>query len=49
MGEKINKQFDDYQKDLEKRNLKLKTLVYFEPDEKLEEVVKELKDKKIVL
>lgn len=49
MGEKINKQFDDYQKDLETRNLKLKTIVHFEPDKKLEDAIKELKDKKITL
>ena len=49
MGEKINKEFEEYQKDLEKRKLKLKTIIRFEADEKLEDAVKELKDKKIVL
>ena len=49
MGEKINKEFEEYQKDLEVRNKKLKTIVRFEPDEEIEELLKELKDKELTL
>lgn len=49
MGEKINKEFEEYQKDLESRNKKLKTIVRFEPDEEIEELLKELKDKELTL
>ena len=36
MGDKINKEFEKYQKDLEIRKKKLKLLVQFEPDEEVE-------------
>ena len=49
MGDKINKEFEIYQKDLETRNKKLKLIAKFEPDERLEEELKELKDKQITL
>lgn len=49
MGESINKEFEKYQKDLETRNKKLKFPVSFEPDEKLDDILNELKDKKITL
>lgn len=49
MGDKINKEFENYQKDLETRNKKLKLIAKFEPDERLEEELKELKDKQITL
>lgn len=49
MGDKINKEFEKYQKDLETRNKKLKLIVQFPPDEKLDEVMEELKDKEITL
>lgn len=49
MGDKINQEFEEYQKDLETRNKKLKEVVRFESDKKLEELLKELKDKKINL
>lgn len=49
MGDKINKEFEKYQKDLETRNKKLKLIVKFEPDERLDEVLDELKDKQITL
>ena len=49
MGDKINKEFEKFQKDLEIRKKKLKLLVEFEPDKNLDDVLKELNDKKITL
>ena len=49
MGDKINKEFENFQKDLEIRKKKLKLLVGFEPDKNLDDVLKELNDKKITL
>ena len=49
MGDKINKEFENFQKDLEIRKKKLKLLVEFEPDKNLDDVLKELNDKKITL
>jgi len=49
MGEKINKEFEEYQKDLKIRDKKLKDVVYFEPDEEVEKLLNEIKDKEITL
>lgn len=49
MGEKINKEFEEFQEDLKTRDKKLKTVVHFDPDEKVDEILNELKDKKIDL
>ena len=49
MGDKINKEFENFQKDLEIRKTKLKLLIEFEPDKNLDDVLKELNDKKITL
>ena len=49
MGDKINKEFENFQKDLELRKQKLKLLIEFEPDKNLDDVLKELNDKKITL
>lgn len=49
MGEKINKEFEDYQEDLKTREKKLRTIVHFEPDEEVEKALEELKNKKITL
>lgn len=50
MGDKINKEFEKYQEDLKTRNKKLKLVVNFEPqEEKLDEAIKDLKEKKITL
>ena len=46
MGDKINKEFEKYQKDLEIRKKKLKLLVQFEPDEKVEKAIEKLNKKK---
>lgn len=49
MGDKINKEFEKYQKDLEIRKKKLKLLVRFESDEEVEKAIEELNNKKITL
>ena len=49
MGDKINKEYEDFQKYLNKKDRKLKLLVGFELDENIEEVIKELNDREIVL
>ena len=49
MGDKINKEYEDFQKYLNKKERKLKLLVEFELDENIEEVIKELNDREIVL
>lgn len=49
MGDRINKEFENFQKDLEIRKKKLKLLIEFEPDKNLDNVLKELNDKKITL
>ena len=49
MGEKINKEFEEYQKELKTREKKLKTVVHFESDDNVDKVLDELKDKKITL
>lgn len=49
MGDKINKEFEKYQQELETREKKLKLLVKFNPDEKIDELIDELKQKEIVL
>lgn len=45
----INKQFDDFQKDLNEREKRIKYLTSFEIDEELDNIINELKDKKIDL
>ena len=49
MGDKISKEYDDFQKYLNKKEKKLKLLVKFGLDEKIEEVLKELNNKEIIL
>lgn len=49
MGDKINKEYEDFQKYLNKKEKKLKLLVGFELDENIEEVIKELNNKEILL
>lgn len=49
MGDRINKEFENFQKDLEIRKKKLKLLIEFEPDKNLDDVLKELNNKKITL
>ena len=49
MGDRFNKELENFQKDLEIRKKKLKLLIEFEPDKNLDDVLKELNDKKITL
>ena len=49
MGDKINKEFEKFQKDLEIRKKKLKLLVEFEPDKNLYDTLKELNNKQLTL
>ena len=49
MGDKINKEFENFQKDLEIRKKQLQLLVEFEPNKNHNDVLKELSDKKITL
>ena len=49
MEEKINKEFEQFQEDLEIRRKKLKLLVSFNLDDKINEELKELNDKQITL
>lgn len=49
MGDKINKEFEKYQQDLELRNKKLKLLMSFDIDEDIDELLKELKEKQITI
>ena len=49
MGEKINEEFEEYQKELKTRAKKLKLLVHFDPDEEVEQALAELKNKQITL
>ena len=49
MGDKINKEYEDFKKYLTKKEKKLKLLVRFNLDENIEDVIKELNNKDIVL
>ena len=49
MGDRINKEFENFQKDLEIRKKKLKLLIEFEPDKILDDVLKEINNKNITL
>jgi hypothetical protein len=49
MGDKINREYEDFQKYLNKKEKKLKLLVKFNLDENIEDVLKELNNKEIVL
>jgi hypothetical protein len=48
MGESINKEYEDFQKYLEKKERKLKLLVEFNLDEDIDEVIKEINKKEII-
>ena len=49
MGDKINKEFEDFQKELKKKDKKIKYVPSFETSDKLENVIKELKNKEVTL
>jgi basic membrane lipoprotein Med (substrate-binding protein (PBP1-ABC) superfamily) len=48
MGEKINKEYEEFQKYLDKKEKKLKLLVDFNLDDDIDKVLEELNNKKIV-
>jgi hypothetical protein len=47
MGEQINKEYDDFQKYLNKKEQKLKLLVKFDFDENIDKILDELNNKEI--
>ena len=49
MEEEINKEFEEFQKQLSIHNKKLKPIAKFEPDGKIDEILDELKQKEIIL
>lgn len=49
MGERINKEFDRFQEELRQREKKLKYIMTFESDSKIDKELEELKEKKLSL
>lgn len=49
MGEQINKEFEKFQKELKIRNKKMKYVTTFEPLQKLDNVIDDLKNKDVEL
>jgi hypothetical protein len=47
MGETINKEYEEFQKYLDKKERKLKLLVHFDLDENIDEIIEELNKKEI--
>ena len=48
MGEKINKEYEEFKKYLDKKDKKLKLLINFELDSDIDKVLDELNDKEII-
>ena len=48
MGDKINKEYEEFQEYLDKKEQKLKLLVNFNLDENVDDVLKELNNKEII-
>ena len=48
MGDKINKEYEEFQEYLNKKERKLKLLVNFDLDENVDDVLRELNNKEIV-
>jgi hypothetical protein len=48
MGEKINKEYEEFKKYLDKKDQKLKLLVDFNLDEDIDKVLDELNDKEVI-
>ena len=48
MGEKINKEYEEFQEYLNKKEKKLKLLVNFDLDDNIDEVIEQLNNKEIV-
>lgn len=47
MGENINKEYEEFQKYLKKKEKKLKLLINFGLDENIDDILKELNNKEI--
>lgn len=48
MGEKINKEYEEFQKYLDKKEQKLKLFVEFELDGNIDDIIEELNNKEII-
>lgn len=48
MGEKINKEYEEFKEYLDKKEQKLKLLINFELDSDIDKVLDELNDKEVV-
>lgn len=48
MGEKINKEYEEFKKYLDKKEQKLKLLVSFDLDDNIDEIIEELNNKEII-
>jgi hypothetical protein len=48
MGEKINKEYEEFQEYLDKKEKKLKLLVRFDLDDNIDEVIEQLNNKEII-
>ena len=48
MGEQINKEYEEFQEYLEKKEQKLKLLVNFDLDDNIDEVIEQLNNKEII-
>ena len=48
MGEKINKEYEEFKEYLDKKEQKLKLLINFELDSDIDKVLYELNDKEVV-
>jgi hypothetical protein len=49
MGEQINKEFEEFQRNLKEREKNLKIRVKFESDERIEDELEKLKEKEVIL
>ena len=48
MGEKINKEYEEFQKYLDKKEQKIRLLVKFDLDDNIDEIVEQLNNKEII-
>jgi hypothetical protein len=48
MGEKINKEYEEFKKYLDKKEQKLKLLVSFDLDDNIDKAIEELNNKEII-
>lgn len=48
MGEKINKEYEEFKKYLDKKDQKLKLFVNFDLDDNIDEVIEQLNNKEII-